>query len=152
MLKDESITSLFCELYHAIKQCCKFRAAQKLLWLQVAMVTSCYGYKLLVTSCYGYKLPWIQVAMVTSCCGKKTPNFSTFQKNTWGDLLEKLLPKSLCVAMEEDKNFREGLPLNYSSYMGVSKSDVIDSQRSEFMVKVRGMLVTTVSATSLSKG
>lgn len=43
---------------------------------------------------------------------------SVYQKNTWGDFLEKLLPMSLREAIGNDVVFRKGLPLSYSKYIG----------------------------------
>jgi len=43
---------------------------------------------------------------------------SVYQKNSWCDLLEKLLPQALQRAAANDSSFREGLPLNYLRYTG----------------------------------
>ena len=50
---------------------------------------------------------------------------SCFQRNTWGDLLERLVPRALQIAIEEDIEFRKGLPLNYLQYMGVANEDMV---------------------------
>lgn len=57
---------------------------------------------------------------------------SSYQKNSWGDLLQKLVPAALEIAMEEDVEFRRGLPLDYLMYMGVQNSDKEDSRRVRF--------------------
>ena len=57
--------------------------------------------------------------------------------NTWWDLLEKLLPKALSIAREEDKDFRAGLPLDYLDYTGISKSDIVSPNRATFLKTVR---------------
>ncbi|XP_066553589.1 ribosomal oxygenase 1 [Amia ocellicauda] len=62
---------------------------------------------------------------------------SSYQRNSWGDLLEKLVPAALQVAIEEDVEFREGLPLDYLTYMGVQHSEKVDPRRSEFTAKVK---------------
>jgi len=66
---------------------------------------------------------------------------SAAQRNSWGDLLEKvltisiytvikyiclqLIPMALSIAVEQDKEFRESLPLDYMNYMGtVHSTDV----------------------------
>ena len=44
----------------------------------------------------------------------------------WG-ITSQLVPAALGVAMEEDVEYRQGLPLDYLTYMGVQNSDkVID--------------------------
>lgn len=45
---------------------------------------------------------------------------SVYQKNTWSDFLEKLLPQALERATENDCSFRHGLPLNYLTYVGTA--------------------------------
>lgn len=45
---------------------------------------------------------------------------SVYQKNTWSDFLEKLLPQALKQATENDCSFRNGLPLNYLTYVGTA--------------------------------
>lgn len=50
---------------------------------------------------------------------------SACQRNTWGDLLEKLIPRALQIAIEEDVEFRTALPLNYLHYMGVANEDMV---------------------------
>ncbi|XP_069464022.1 ribosomal oxygenase 1 [Ambystoma mexicanum] len=65
---------------------------------------------------------------------------SSYQKNSWGDLLEKLLPAALEVALEDDVEYRQGLPLDYLEYMGVQNSEKDDPRRSEFMKKVQKLI------------
>ncbi|KAL8212974.1 UNVERIFIED_CONTAM: Ribosomal oxygenase 1 [Gekko kuhli] len=65
---------------------------------------------------------------------------SSFQRNSWGDLLEKLLPAALQMAIEEDVEYRQGLPIDYLEYTGVVNSDVIDPRRSTFMEKVQTLI------------
>ncbi|KAL0123549.1 hypothetical protein PUN28_005809 [Cardiocondyla obscurior] len=45
---------------------------------------------------------------------------SVYQKNSWTDLLEKVLPQALKEAAENDCRFREGLPLDYLTYVGAA--------------------------------
>ncbi|XP_061559566.1 ribosomal oxygenase 1 isoform X3 [Phycodurus eques] len=61
---------------------------------------------------------------------------SSYQKNSWGDLLQKMVPTALEIAMEEDVEFRQGLPLDYLSYMGVQNSDKDDPRRTTFFSKI----------------
>lgn len=65
---------------------------------------------------------------------------SSYQKNSWGDLLQKLVPAALEVAMEEDVEFRQGLPLDYLTYMGVQNSDKDDPRRTKFFSRVESLM------------
>uniref|UniRef100_A0A8C4ZB05 Bifunctional lysine-specific demethylase and histidyl-hydroxylase n=1 Tax=Gadus morhua TaxID=8049 RepID=A0A8C4ZB05_GADMO len=64
---------------------------------------------------------------------------SSFQRNSWGDLLAKLVPAALGVAMEEDVEYRQGLPLDYLTYMGVQNSDK-DPRREKFLSRMGGLM------------
>ncbi|XP_030628508.1 ribosomal oxygenase 1 [Chanos chanos] len=65
---------------------------------------------------------------------------SSYQRNCWGDLLMKAVPAALEMAMEEDVEFRKGLPLDYLSYMGVQNSDKEDPRRGKFLAHVHGLM------------
>uniref|UniRef100_A0A8C6S493 Bifunctional lysine-specific demethylase and histidyl-hydroxylase n=1 Tax=Neogobius melanostomus TaxID=47308 RepID=A0A8C6S493_9GOBI len=65
---------------------------------------------------------------------------SSFQKNSWGDLLLKMVPAALEIAMEEDVEYRQGLPLDYLTYMGVQNSDKDDPRRAKFLSRVEGLM------------
>lgn len=69
---------------------------------------------------------------------------SCFQKNTWGDLLQKLLPRGLEIAMEEDIEFRQGLPLDYLGYMGLVNSDVESPKRDAFIQKTCSLMAKMI--------
>ncbi|XP_040920422.1 ribosomal oxygenase 1 isoform X2 [Toxotes jaculatrix] len=61
---------------------------------------------------------------------------SSYQKNSWGDLLQKVVPAALEIAVEEDVEFRKGLPLDYLTYMGVQNSDKDDPRRTQFFSQI----------------
>uniref|UniRef100_A0A7N6BTN2 Bifunctional lysine-specific demethylase and histidyl-hydroxylase n=1 Tax=Anabas testudineus TaxID=64144 RepID=A0A7N6BTN2_ANATE len=65
---------------------------------------------------------------------------SSYQKNSWGDLLHKLIPAALDIAMEEDVEFRQGLPLDYLTYMGVQNSDKDDPRRTKFFSRIESLM------------
>jgi len=65
---------------------------------------------------------------------------SSYQLNSWTDLLEKLLPAALATASAEDVEFREGLPRNYFNYMGVVHEDEENPERETFQAKVCSLL------------
>ncbi|KAL9952077.1 hypothetical protein ACROYT_G039281 [Oculina patagonica] len=70
---------------------------------------------------------------------------STYQKNSWTDFMEKLIPGALQIAFEEDREFRQGLPLNYLDFMGVANSEVNTKERSDFLKKVEKLMMKLVS-------
>ncbi|XP_017267249.1 ribosomal oxygenase 1 [Kryptolebias marmoratus] len=65
---------------------------------------------------------------------------SSYQKNSWGDLLQKIVPAALEIAMEEDVEFRRGLPLDYLTYMGVQHSDQDNTHREKFLARVKTLM------------
>ncbi|RLW10223.1 hypothetical protein DV515_00002255 [Chloebia gouldiae] len=65
---------------------------------------------------------------------------SSYQRNSWGDFLEKLLPAALQMALEEDVEYRQGLPMDYLRYMGVANSDTVDARRTAFVEKVKSLI------------
>ncbi|TNN44569.1 Bifunctional lysine-specific demethylase and histidyl-hydroxylase NO66 [Liparis tanakae] len=65
---------------------------------------------------------------------------SSYQKNSWGDLLQKVVPAALEIAMEEDVEFRQGLPLDYLTYMGVQNSDKDDPRRTKFFSRIEFLM------------
>ncbi|XP_037799483.1 ribosomal oxygenase 1-like isoform X2 [Penaeus monodon] len=65
---------------------------------------------------------------------------STYQKNTWGHFLQKMLPQAVSVAMAEDVEFRRGLPRNYLNCMGIANMDHNIEGREAFIKKVGEMV------------
>ncbi|XP_064280565.1 ribosomal oxygenase 1 isoform X1 [Passer domesticus] len=65
---------------------------------------------------------------------------SSYQRNSWGDFLGKLLPAALQMALEEDVEYRRGLPMDYLQYMGVANSDTADARRTAFVEKVQSLI------------
>ncbi|MGH0148075.1 UNVERIFIED_CONTAM: hypothetical protein FKN15_020428 [Acipenser sinensis] len=56
---------------------------------------------------------------------------------------EEVLPQvssPLQIAIEEDVEFRQGLPLDYLSYMGVQNSEKDDPRRTDFTEKLQGLI------------
>ncbi|XP_005502480.3 ribosomal oxygenase 1 [Columba livia] len=70
---------------------------------------------------------------------------SSYQRNSWGDLLEKLLPAALQMALEEDVEYRQGLPMDYLGYMGVANSEAVNARRTAFMEKVQSLIKKLVN-------
>ncbi|XP_066532221.1 ribosomal oxygenase 1 [Hoplias malabaricus] len=70
---------------------------------------------------------------------------SSFQRNSWGDLLLKVMPAALEMAMEEDVEFRKGLPVDYLTFMGVQNSDKEDPRRDKFLSHIEGLMKKLVS-------
>nr|CAB3265592.1 bifunctional lysine-specific demethylase and histidyl-hydroxylase NO66-like [Phallusia mammillata] len=65
---------------------------------------------------------------------------STYQRNTWGDLIQELVTGALSKAIAEDLEFRKGLPLDYLSSLGVQNSDKDTPRRREMMKKIRDLM------------
>nr|XP_046229287.1 ribosomal oxygenase 1 [Scatophagus argus] len=65
---------------------------------------------------------------------------SSYQKNSWGDLLQRVIPAALEIAMEEDVEFRHGLPLDYLTFMGVQNSDKDDPRRTKFFSQIDSLM------------
>lgn len=65
---------------------------------------------------------------------------SCHQLNTYGDLLEKILPSALKLAMEEDLEFRQGLPPNYLQHLGIAHSEQVSKPREQLMAKVSHLM------------
>jgi len=69
---------------------------------------------------------------------------STYQMNSWTDLLEKLLPAALTAASQEDLQFRQGLPRDFLLNMGVAQEDKASSAREQFMEKVKKLMTKLI--------
>ena len=76
---------------------------------------------------------------------------SCHQLNSYGDLLEKLLPAALKVAIEEDIDFRKGLPINYLSHLGVAHSDQSTKHREDFLKKIQTLMGKLVRYAPIGK-
>jgi len=61
---------------------------------------------------------------------------STYQKTTWADLFEKMIPQTLAAAVEEDVEFRRGLPIGYLNHLGIGHQDRETEQRLSFLKTV----------------
>lgn len=65
---------------------------------------------------------------------------SVYQKNSWADFLEKLLPATLKVAIESDPAFRKGLPIQFHHHLGLVHSEDFSQERSSFVTQLQGLL------------
>jgi lysine-specific demethylase/histidyl-hydroxylase NO66 len=74
---------------------------------------------------------------------------SCHQLNSYGDLLEKLLPMALKTAMEEDIEFRKGLPPDYLGNLGIAHSDQDTKPRREFLTKINSLMGKLVHYASI---
>ncbi|XP_014476290.1 PREDICTED: bifunctional lysine-specific demethylase and histidyl-hydroxylase NO66 [Dinoponera quadriceps] len=70
---------------------------------------------------------------------------SVYQKNSWYDFLEKLLPLTLKRAAEENYKFREGLPLDYLRYVGTAHTTSNEEAREIFGTKVKAFLTSLIN-------
>ncbi|XP_076246634.1 bifunctional lysine-specific demethylase and histidyl-hydroxylase NO66 [Calliopsis andreniformis] len=62
---------------------------------------------------------------------------SVYQKNSWGDYIEKLLPDALKTAIETDTEFRRGLPLDYLRHTGFVHSENQCDSKKEFVKTIK---------------
>lgn len=65
---------------------------------------------------------------------------SVYQKNSWGDFLEKLLPNALTAAIKENYEFRKGLPIDYLRYCGYVHSEIQNNSKDKFKEKIKHLL------------
>ncbi|XP_025103445.1 ribosomal oxygenase 1-like [Pomacea canaliculata] len=70
--------------------------------------------------------------------------FSCYQRNTWGDLLEQLVPQAVQLAIEENVEFRRGLPRDYNRYMGIAHSEKDSADRKQFIKTVEELVKSIV--------
>lgn len=56
---------------------------------------------------------------------------STYQKHSWADLFEKLIPAALQVAISENVELRKGLPFDMFDHFGLVHSDSVTPRKQE---------------------
>jgi len=64
---------------------------------------------------------------------------STYQKTSWADLFEKMIPQTLAAVIEEDVEFRRGLPIGYLNHLGIGNQDIVSERRASFLKTVSGL-------------
>ncbi|KMQ85480.1 lysine-specific demethylase no66-like protein, partial [Lasius niger] len=70
---------------------------------------------------------------------------SVYQRNSWCNLLEKLLPQALKRATETDSHFREGLPLEYLRYTGIAHSMSTTEYKEAFKEKIKDLIINLLN-------
>ena len=91
----------------------------------------------------GYCLEEIHSLHITISC---------HQRNTYGDLLEKVLSTAIKSAMENDVEFRKGLPTDYLSFMGKAHCNDATSKRNEFIERVTELASKVVNGAAIDSG
>ncbi|KAF7395281.1 hypothetical protein HZH68_009331 [Vespula germanica] len=76
---------------------------------------------------------------------------SVYQKNSWGDFLEKLLPDALQKAIANDVHFRQGLPLDYLKYFGFVHSTNKSDYRNSFRENVECLINRIIEHIDIDK-
>ncbi|XP_011303918.1 bifunctional lysine-specific demethylase and histidyl-hydroxylase NO66 [Fopius arisanus] len=76
---------------------------------------------------------------------------SVYQRNCWGDFLEKLVPEALRTAISEDSDFRVGLPLGYLRDVGSAYAGRDSNTRRMMMEKTRELLHRMIEKIDLDK-
>lgn len=69
---------------------------------------------------------------------------SVYQKQSFADLFEKMFPMILQRAINEDVEFRRGLPLNVWYNAGIVHSDVVSPERKEFVRRCRNLIAKSL--------
>lgn len=74
--------------------------------------------------------------------------------NTYGDLLEKILPMALSSAMKDDVMFRKSLPIDYMAFMGEanSRNNSAESRRKEFTSIIQKLFAKLSNHLSIDAG
>ena len=91
----------------------------------------------------GYCLEEIHSLHITISC---------HQKNTYGDLLEKVLSTAVISAMQNDVEFRKGLPVDYLSFMGKAHCNKESTKRDEFIERVTRLASKVVTKVAIDSG
>ncbi|XP_024937149.1 ribosomal oxygenase 1 isoform X2 [Cephus cinctus] len=76
---------------------------------------------------------------------------SVYQKNSWCDFLEKLIPEALDRAIMNDCEFRRGLPLDYLRHVGLVYSNTESEKRTQFITKTKELLHQLVDHIDVDK-
>lgn len=71
---------------------------------------------------------------------------SSYQKFDWSQYLSKLIPRSLELAAEQDVEFRQGLPRNFLSYMGLvhAEQEQEDPRRTKFIKRAKHLITKLI--------
>lgn len=77
---------------------------------------------------------------------------SVYQKNSWGDLMEILVPTALNNAIANNKAFREGLPLHLGQHMGIVYSNQPSNERELAILKIKSLFNTLIDYALMDDG
>uniref|UniRef100_A0A6M2DLP5 Bifunctional lysine-specific demethylase and histidyl-hydroxylase n=1 Tax=Xenopsylla cheopis TaxID=163159 RepID=A0A6M2DLP5_XENCH len=69
---------------------------------------------------------------------------SVYQKHSWADLLEMMVPAMIDKAIASDPIFRKGLPLDLPNYLGLVHSDKISTRREELLQRMKDLIMKTI--------
>lgn len=70
---------------------------------------------------------------------------SVYQKTSYGDLLETLLPRALERAIDSDVELRRGLPMNIWSTFGLVNQDEDPNQRSQIITHIKNLFQRVIN-------
>ena len=77
---------------------------------------------------------------------------SMHQRNSFGDLLQKIMSAAILSAMETDVDYRKGLPLDLLSFMGSAHNDADSSKRAEFTRRIMELASRMITNGSIDNG
>ncbi|XP_012285002.1 ribosomal oxygenase 1 [Orussus abietinus] len=76
---------------------------------------------------------------------------SVYQRNSWGDFLEKLIPEALKCAINSNIEYREGLPLNYLQHIGLVHTEDQSEDRKKIIEKTKELLKNLIKHIDIDK-
>ncbi|KAF7998527.1 hypothetical protein HCN44_010935 [Aphidius gifuensis] len=76
---------------------------------------------------------------------------SCYQKNSWGNFLEELVPEALKTSIECNSEFRQGLPLNYLNEIGSVHSKKNTEFRQKFIKNTKDLLHKMIDMIDIDK-
>lgn len=76
---------------------------------------------------------------------------SCYQKNSWGNFFEELIPEALKTSIESNSEFRQGLPLNYLNEIGCVHSNKNTEFRLKFLKHTKQLLHKMIDMIDIDK-
>ena len=74
------------------------------------------------------------------------------QRNTFGDLVQRITSSAILSAMENDVEYRKGLPLDMLTFMGSAHCDADSTKRDEFIARIVELTSRMITKGSIDHG
>ena len=79
-------------------------------------------------------------------------SLSQYQLNSWSDLFELSIPNAIKLSIENNFEFRKGLPINFSNFMGISNNDgKKEEERKKFKIKFQELYLKILENVDLDE-